>query len=99
MIIKGTSHDNARNLARYLFRAKPGEEEFLMELRDSASDNIWKALTDWEAIAQSKTKGSKFLYHAHIRLRENETLNEAQWYGVIEQLETSLGFTNSARRL
>lgn len=40
MIIKGRPHGNAGNLARYLLTPKKGEKEFLMDLRDAASDDI-----------------------------------------------------------
>lgn len=99
MIIKARTHNHAGNLARYLLRTKENETEFLMDLRDAASDDIRKALTDWEAIAQSKTKGSNYLYHAHIRLRDGEALKEAQWFKVIDELEQKLGFTNCPRAI
>ncbi|MFN7137807.1 MAG: relaxase/mobilization nuclease domain-containing protein [Limisphaerales bacterium] len=97
MIIKGRSHGNAGNLARYLLTTKPGEKEFVMDLRDAASDDIRKALTDWEAIAHCSTKGDKTLYHAHIRLRDGEALKEAQWFEIVQRMEEKLGFTNCAR--
>jgi len=99
MIIKAKPHDNAGNLARYLLRTKENETEFMLELRDAASDDLRKALTDWEAIGRSKTKGSQILYHAHIRLRQGEVLHEAQWFKVIEDLEGKLGFTNCPRAI
>jgi hypothetical protein len=99
VIIKGTEHDNAGNLARYLLDPKPDEKEFLMELRDSASDDLTNALTDWEAIGRAKTRGEKILYHAHIRLCDGEVLHEAQWMKTIEDLETKLGFTNCPRAI
>ena len=97
MIIKASPHNHAGNLARYLLTPKDGEREFLMDLRDSASDNLAKALTDWEIIARSKTRGEKALYHAHIRLKEGERLSEAQWFELVQELEGKLGFTNCPR--
>jgi hypothetical protein len=99
VIIKGRPHGNAGNLARYLLTPKEGEKEFLMDLRDAASDDIRKALTDWEAIALCSTKGEKPLYHAHIRLRDGEALKEAQWLEVVQRMEEKLGFTNCARAI
>lgn len=97
MIIKGQAHGNAGNLAHYLLHPKENETEFMLDLRDSASDDLSKSLTDWETIARCKTRGDKVLYHAHIRLRDGEVLHEAQWFKVIEDLETKLGFTNCPR--
>jgi len=99
MIIKGTEHNSARNLASYLLREKEGETCRLWEVRDSASDALAKALTDWELIGRCKTKGSKVLYHAHIRVCDDERMNEAQWHETIEKLEQKLGFTNCPRAI
>lgn len=99
MIIKGRSHGNAGNLARYLLTPKDNEKEFVMDLRDAASDDIRKALTDWEAIARCSTKGENALYHAHIRLRDGEALKEAQWFDIVQRMEEKLGFTNCARAI
>jgi hypothetical protein len=99
MIIKGTEHNNARNLARYLLRAKENETCRLWELRDSASDKLSKSLTDWEMIGRCKTKGSKILYHAHIRVCDDERLNEGRWHETIAKLEERLGFTNCPRAI
>jgi len=97
MIIKGIEHNSGRNLARYLLTAKENETCRLWELRDSASDALGKSLTDWEMIGRCKTKGSKILYHAHIRLCDGERINEGQWHETIGKLEQSLGFTNCPR--
>lgn len=97
MIIKGTEHNSARNLARYLLTAKENETCRLWELRDSASDRLSKSLTDWELIGRCKTKGSKILYHAHIRICDDERMNEGRWHETIEKLEQKLGFTNCPR--
>jgi len=99
MIIKGTEHSNARNLARYLLRAKENETCRLWELRDSASDRLTKSLTDWELIGRCKTKGSKILYHAHIRVCDDERMHEGQWHETIAKLEQKLGFTNCPRAI
>jgi hypothetical protein len=99
MIIKGTEHNSARNLARYLLTAKENETCRLWELRDSASDALAKSLTDWEMIGRCKTKGSKILYHAHIRVCDDERMNEGQWHETIEKLEQKLGFTNCPRAI
>jgi len=99
MIIKARPHNSAGNLARYLLTPKANETEFMLDLRDSASDDLRKALTDWETIGRCKTRGERVLYHAHIRLRVGEKLNEAQWFKVIEDLETSLAFTNCPRAI
>ncbi len=99
MIIKGNEHDNAGNLARYLLTPKENENAFLMELRDTASDDLTDTLTDWEAIGRAKTKGNKILDHAHIRLCDGEQLHDAQWMKTIEDLETKLGFTNCPRAI
>lgn len=99
MIIEGSTHDNAGNLARYLLRAKPGEKEFLFELRDAASENLREALTDWELTGRALTKGSKVFFHSYIRLPQGEAMNEAQWYSVIERLEEKLGLTNCPRAI
>jgi hypothetical protein len=99
MIIKGIEHNNARNLARYLLRAKQNEACRLWELRDSASDILGKSLTDWEMIGRCKTKGSKILYHAHIRICDDERMNEGQWRETIEKLERSLGFATCPRAI
>jgi hypothetical protein len=97
MIIKGTEHSSGRNLARYLLTAKENETCRLWELRDSASDALSKSLTDWELIGRCKTKGSKILYHAHIRVCDDERMPEAQWQETIANLEEKLGFTNCPR--
>ena len=99
MIIKGTEHNSARNLSRYLLAEKANETCRLWELRDSASDALSKSLTDWELIGRCKTKGSKILYHAHIRLCDGERMNEGQWHATIESLEQKLGFTNCPRAI
>lgn len=99
MIIKGTEHNNAGNLARYLLAAKDNETCRLWELRDSASDTLAKALTDWETIGRCKTKGSKILYHAHIRVCDDERMNDGRWQETIENLEKKLGFTNCPRAI
>ena len=99
MIIKGNEHDNAGNLARYLLTAKENETPFVMELRDTASDDLTDTLTDWEAIGRCKSKGEKILYHAHIRLCDGETLHETQWLKMIDELEQQLGFTNCPRAI
>jgi hypothetical protein len=99
MIIKGTEHSSARNLARYLLTAKENETCRLWEIRDSASDALAKSLSDWEMIGHCKTKGSKILYHAHIRISDDERMNEAQWYETIAKLEEHLGFTNCPRAI
>jgi hypothetical protein len=99
VIIEGTTHDNAGMLARYLLRAKSGEKEFLRELRDSASDNLREALTDWEACGRALTKGEKILYHTHIRLRDGESLKDAQWMQTIERLEEGLGLMSCPRAI
>lgn len=99
MIIKGSEHNNARNLSRYLLTEKVNETCRLWELRDSAADSLAKSLADWEMIGRCKTKGSKILYHAHIRLADGEQMNEAQWYATIERLEQKLGFTHCPRAL
>ena len=97
MIICGRPNRHAINVARYLLTPKEGEKEFVLDVRDAASDDIRKAFTDWEAIGRSKTKGESILYHAHIRLRDGEVLHEAQWFKVIQDLEEKLGFTNCPR--
>ena len=99
MIIKGTEHNSARNLSRYLLTQKANEICRLWELRDSASDALSKSLSDWELIGRCKTKGSKVLYHAHIRLCDGEQMNEGQWHATIEALEQKLGFTNCPRAI
>ena len=99
MIIKGTEHNSARNLSRYLLTEKANETCRLWELRDSASDALSKSLSDWELIGRCKTKGSKVLYHAHIRLCDGERMNEGQWHQAIETLEQKLGFTNCPRAI
>jgi hypothetical protein len=99
MIIDGGTHDNAGNLARYLLRRKPGEKEFMMELRDAATEDLTEALTDWELIGRGQTKGNLVLYHTYLRLPAGESLKEAQWYKVIEDLETKLKFTNQPRAI
>lgn len=99
MIVKARAHGNAGALARYLERTKEHEASTVLELRDSATDDLTEALTDWEAIARSKTKGEKALYHAHIRLRDGERLHDAQWLKTVEELEKRLGLTNSARAI
>jgi hypothetical protein len=99
MIIKGTEHNNARNLARYLLAAKENETCSVWELRDSASDALAKSLTDWELIGRCKTKGSKILYHAHIRVCDDERMNAGQWHETIAKLEQNLGFTNCPRAI
>jgi hypothetical protein len=99
MIIKGIEHNNAGNLARYLLSVKENEQPSLWELRDSASDDLADSLTDWELIGRCKTKGSKILYHSHIRLCDGESLNEAQWRETIQSLEQKLGFTNCPRAI
>lgn len=97
MIIKARPHGNGGNLARYLLSAKEGETVHLLDLREAASDNLRKALTDWEASARSLTKGEKVLYHAHVRLRDGERLDEAQWLKVFGEIETRLGLTDCPR--
>jgi len=99
MIIKGSEHNSARNLSRYLLTEKANETCRLWELRDSASDTLSKSLTDWELIGRCKTKGSKVLYHAHIRVCDDERMNEAQWHATIEALEQKLGFANCPRAI
>jgi len=99
MIIKGSEHGSARNLSRYLLREKANETCRLWELRGSASDALTKSLADWETVGRSKTRGSKVLYHAHIRLSDGERLHEAQWYATIEHLEEQLGFTHCPRAI
>jgi hypothetical protein len=99
MIIKGIEHSSGRNLARYLLTAKENETCRLWELRDSASDALGKALTDWEMIGRCKTKGSKILYHAHIRVCDDERMNEGQWHETIQKLEQKLGFANCPRAI
>jgi hypothetical protein len=97
MIIKGTEHSSAHNLARYLLTEKQNERCRLWDIRDSASDELAKSLTDWEMIGRCKTKGSKILYHAHIRLCDGERMHEARWYETIERLEEKLGLVNCPR--
>jgi len=99
MIIKGTEHNNGRNLARYLLRSKENETCRLWELRDSASDRLTKSLTDWELIGRCKTKGSKILYHAHIRVCDDERMTAGQWHETIAKLEQHLGFNNCPRAI
>lgn len=97
MIIKAAPHNHAGNLSRYLLNPKEDEKEFLMDLRDSATDDLPKSLTDWEIIARCNSRAEKVLYHAHIRLREGESLKEAQWFELIQELEEKLGFANCPR--
>jgi hypothetical protein len=99
MIIEGSTHGNAGNLARYLLRAKPGEKEFLFELRDAASDDLAQALTDWELCGRALTKGRDILMHSYIRLPVGEAMQEAQWHTVIQRLEEKLGLTNCPRAI
>jgi hypothetical protein len=99
VIIEGSTHDNAGNLARYLLRAKPGEKEFIFEIRDSATDDLRSSLTDWELCGRSLTKGSKILFHTYIRLPVGDRMQEAQWFYVIGELEEKLGLTNSPRAI
>lgn len=97
MIIEGSTHGSAKNLARYLLDAKPGETPFLQELRDAATENLHEALTDWELCGRSLTKGQKVLFHAYIRLPKGEFLAEDQWLAVVERLEEKLGLGNCGR--
>lgn len=99
MIIKGRAHDHAANLSRYLLAEKDNEQVRLIELRDAASDDLAKALTDWETIGRCITAASRILYHAHIRLCDGEKLNGAQWMKAIADLEEALGFTNCPRAI
>jgi hypothetical protein len=99
MIIKGSEHNSARNLSRYLLTEKANETCRLWELRDSASDALSKSLADWERVGRSKTKGSKVLYHAHIRVCDGERMSEGQWHATIEALEQKLGFSNCPRAI
>lgn len=97
MIIKGGKHNNAGNLARYLLRCKEGEKAFLMDIRESVTENITEALTDWEIAGRSLTKGDAVLYHSYIRLPKGEAMHEAQWFETIQRLEEQLGLTNCGR--
>lgn len=97
MIIEGSTHGSAKNLARYLLTAKPDETPFLHDLRDAATDNLHEALTDWELCGRSLTKGQKVLFHAYIRLPKGEVLEEDQWLAVVERLEEKLRLCNCGR--
>lgn len=99
MIIEGSTHGNAGNLARYLLREKPGETPFLFELRDAASDDLTDALTDWELSGRMLTKGRDILFHSYIRLPQGEVMQEAQWHTTIQKLEEKLGLTNCPRAI
>jgi hypothetical protein len=99
MIIEGGTHNSARNLARYLLNPKENEREFLLDLRDAATDNLRGALTDWELCGRSLTKGDKILFHSYLRLRDGEALTESQWIQTIDRLEEQLGLMNCPRAI
>jgi hypothetical protein len=99
VIIEGSTHGDASNLAAYLLAKRKGGTSSVIEITGSATQNLAEALADWELMARALTKGKNALYHTYIRLRDHERLLPQQWFETVDQLEKNLGLSGQPRAI
>jgi hypothetical protein len=99
VIIEGSTHGDASNLAAYLLAKRKGGTSSVIEITGSATQNLTETLADWELMARALTKGKNVLYHVYIRLRDHERLLPQQWFETVDQLEKNLGLSGQPRAI
>jgi len=111
MIITGRSTSLARQLARNIARAAPGESFEVLELqspwaygenfRHRPAGALMEAFRDWQLSAGATSQGRKGLYHASVSPQPGYagTMTAGQWLRAADILGEELGLQGQERAL
>jgi hypothetical protein len=97
MILTGSQHDSAQELATQLLGADNNRRVEILDLRGSSTPDLKGAFAEW--YAQSKrTKCRKYLYSLSIVPHSSQgDISHTQYYDLIERIEKKLGLSGQPR--
>lgn len=95
MILKG-SQRGGQELAVHLMRMDDNERVRVHELREFASDNLWGAFKEAEAISRG-TKCRQYLFSLSLSPPECAAVTEAEFEKAIDEAERRFGLDGQPR--
>jgi len=96
LVINGGSRGGAYDLATHLLRTDTNELVEIFEIQHGSQD-LHRALTDFELMVNLTERGQLGLYHANIDPHGKYEMSREQWDRCVEVLEQQLGFEGLPR--
>jgi hypothetical protein len=95
--LTGFQHDSAQELATQLLNAENNKRVEILDLRGSIAQDLRGAFEEWHARSK-RTKCRKYLYRLEIiSYRAQGGISRAQYFGLIERVEETLGLSRQPR--